>query len=101
MNKRLEAVNIQIDSNMDADDYGQRVVECVRKCNPDQNVVNLIKIKVGDVTAEQIGRFIPDLRDMIKECGVTNCVFVPIGKRVGVKDITIDYIKVVDDEPNE
>lgn len=103
MNKRLEPVNLKIDSDLDADDFGQRIVECVRNCNPDLNVVNIVKIDVGDarLPIEQFSHFVKSIRDMFIEVGATNCVFIPIGNRVGVKDITIDYVRIVENEPEE
>lgn len=101
--KRLEPVNLKIDTNLDADDFGQRIVDCVRNCNPDLNVVNIIKIEVGDtrISKEAFAYFIKDIRDMFIEVGAKNCVFIPIGNSVGVKDITIDYIRVVQDGTEE
>ena len=101
-NKRMEAVNIKVDSNMDADDYGQRIAECVQQLNPDLNVVNLVKIDFGDssIPRDNLTRFIENLRDMFISVNARNCVFVPIGERCGVKDITIDYVKVVTDDTN-
>ena len=99
-NKRMEAVNIKVDSNMDADDYGQRIAECVRQLNPDLNVVNLVKVDLGDsrIPMDNLARFIENLRDMFESVNARNCVFVPIGDRCGVKDITIEYVKVVTDD---
>ena len=101
-NKRMEAVNIQVDSNMDADDYGQRIAECVQKLNPDLNVVNLVKVDFGDscIPMDQLAHFLQNLREMFISVNARNCVFVPIGERCGVKDITIDYVKVVTDDTN-
>ena len=101
-NKRMEAVNIKVDSNMDADDYGQRIAECVQQLNPDLNVVNLVKVDFGDssIPMDNLARFLENLRDMFISVNARNCVFVPIGERCGVKDITIDYVKVVTDDTN-
>ena len=101
--KRLEPVNLKIDTDLDADDFGQRIVDCVRNCNPDLNIVNIVKIDVGDarIPKEDFSHFIKNIRDMFVEVGAKNCVFIPIGNSVGVKDITIDYIKVVEDEIKE
>ena len=102
-NKRIEAVNIKVDSNMDADDYGQRIAECVRSLNPDLNVINLVKVDFGDLSIpmDNLAHFLENLRDMFKSVKAKNCVFVPIGERVGVKDVTIDYVKVVTDDTDK
>ena len=101
-NKRMEAVNIKIDSNMDADDYGQRIAECVQQLNPDLNVVNLVKVDFGDsyIPMDQLAHFLQNLKELFISVNARNCVFVPIGERCGVKDITIDYVKVVTDDTN-
>lgn len=101
-NKRMEAVNIKVDSNMDADDYGQRIAECVQQLNPDLNVVNLVKVDFGDssIPRDTLARFLKNLSDMFISVNARNCVFVPIGEQCGVKNITIDYVKVVTDDTN-
>lgn len=101
--KRLEPVNLKIDTDLDADDFGQRIVDCVRNCNPDLNIVNIVKIDVGDarIPRENFAHFVKSIRDMFIEVGAKNCVFIPIGNSVGIKDITIDYVKVVEDEIKE
>ena len=101
-NKRMEAVNIKVDSNMDADDYGHRIADCVQQLNPDLNVVNLVKVDFGDssIPMDNLARFLENLKDMFISVNARNCVFVPIGEQCGVKDITIDYVKVVTDDTN-
>lgn len=102
-NKRMEAVNIKVDSNMDADDYGQRIAECVQQLNPDLNVVNLVKVDFGDssIPRDTLARFLKNLSDMFISVNARNCIFVPIGEYVGVRNITIDHLKVVNDDSNE
>ncbi len=99
-NKRMEAVNIQLDSNMDADDLGQRISDCVRKLDPDVNVVNLVKVDFGDssIPFDNLSCYLKNLSDMFDAVNAKNCIFVPIGKRVGVKDIRIDHVKVTTDD---
>ena len=101
-NKRMEAVNIKVDSNMDADDYGQRIAECVQQLNSDLNVINLVKVDFGEsrIPVDELAHFLEHLRDMFESVNARNCVFVPIGERCGIKDITIDYVKVVTDDAN-
>ena len=101
--KRLEPINLKIDTDLDADDFEQKIVDCVRNCNPDLNIVNIVKIDVGDtrISNENFAHFIKTIRDMFIEVGAKNCVFIPIGNSVGVKDITIDYVRIVEDEIEE
>lgn len=98
--KRIEAVNIKVDSDMDADDYGHRIADCVQQLNPDLNVVNLIKVDFGEsrIPFDKLAHFLKNLRDMFESVSAKNCVFVPIGERCSVKDITIDYVKVITDD---
>ena len=97
MKKRLEPVNITIDSNIDADDLGHRIVDCVRHCHTESNVVNLIKIDVGDMKVEQLTNAIEFISKHLKHQGVDNCIFVPITDN-GIRDISIEYIKIVEEE---
>lgn len=102
-NKRMEAVNLKVDSNLDADDFGQRIAECVRCLNPDIGVVNLVKVDLGKTAmpAYNLGAFMKNLKEMFESVNARNCVFVPVGEAVGVKDISIEYVKVVTDDTNE
>ena len=101
-NKRMEAVNIKVDSNMDADDYGHRIADCVQQLNPDLNVVNLVKVDFGDssIPMDNLTRFLENLKDMFISVNATNCVFVPLGKSIGVRNVTIDHLKVINDDSN-
>ena len=101
-NKRMEAVNIKVDSNMDTDDYSQRIAECVQQLNPDLNVVNLVKVDFGKsrIPVDELAHVLENLRDMFISVNAKNCVLVPIGERCGIKDIKIDYVIVADDANN-
>ena len=101
--KRIEAVTINVDTNMDADDYSHRIAECVQQLNPELDVVNLVKVDFGEshIPFDQLAHFLQNLRDMFESVNARNCVFVPIGERCGVKDITIDYVKVVTDDTDK
>ena len=101
--KKIETVTITVETNMDADDYGHRIAECVSQCNPDVGFINLVKVDLGEarMPMENLGRMMQNLKEMFVECGASNCVFVPIGESVGVRNITIDHLKVVNDDSNE
>ena len=101
--KRIETVTITVETNMDADDYGHRIAECVGKCNPEAGFINLVKVDLGEarISMENLGVLMRNLKDMFVECGASNCVFVPIGEYVGVRNITIDHLKVVDDDTDK
>ena len=98
-NKRIEAVSIKVDSNMDAHDYGQRIAECVQQLNPDLDVV---KVDFGDLSIpkDTLAVFLKNLRDMFNSVNARNCLFVPLGTSIGVQNVTIDHLKVIDDDSN-
>lgn len=96
--KKLKPVNIQIDDCMDADDYGHRLTECIEQMSENTNVVNLVKVHIGDnITVENFRRILKDVAKDIKQIGAKNCIYVPLKKGL-IEDITVEYIKVVDDE---
>ena len=94
--KRLEPTEIIIDSNMDADDFGQRITDCVRSMNTNSDVVNLVKIHIKEsVKPAEIELICSNISKSVRSLGIDNCIVVPTGV-TGIKDITIDYIKVVE-----
>lgn len=96
--KKLKPVNIQLDDCMDADDYGHRLTECIEQMSENINVVNLVKVRVGDnITAENFMRILKNIANDIRKMGAKNCVYVPLRKGL-IEDITIEYIEVVNDE---
>ena len=100
--KRIEAVTINVDTNMDADDYSHRIAECVQQLNPDLDVVNLVKVDFGDLSIpkDTLAVFLKNLRDMFNSVNARNCLFVPLGKSIGVQNVTIDHLKVINDDSN-
>lgn len=96
--KKLKPVNIQIDDCMDADDYGHRLTECIEQMSENTNVVNLVKVRVGDhMRYENVMHILQNVAKDIREMGAKNCVYVPL-KKGFIEDITIEYIEVVDNE---
>lgn len=97
--KKLHPVNLSIDSNMDADDYGQRIVECINNCNiSSSNILNFIKVDFGDnkIPNEHVSAYLKSISEMIKELNIENFLLVPIGDKLGIKDIQIDYLKIIE-----
>lgn len=100
MNKRLEVHSVHVNTNMDADDLGHRIVSCVEQCSASSDVVNLIKVKVGEpIKAYELEKILSPIKNAFDELELANCVFVPIIKGV-IEDVTVDYIKVIEDETN-
>ena len=96
--KKLKPVNIQIDDCMDADDYGHRLTECIEQMSENTNVVNLVKVRLGDnVSVEKFSQILKSVAEDIREMGAKNCVYVPLKKGL-IEDITVEYIEVVNNE---
>ena len=96
--KKLKPINIQIDDCMDADDYGHRLTECIEQMSENTNVVNLVKVRVGDnIRLENLMHILQNIAEDIREIGAKNCVFVPL-KKGFIEDVTVEYIEVINDE---
>ena len=96
--KKLKPINIQIDDCMDADDYGHRLTECIEQMSDNTDVINLVKIRIGDnSTVESFHYVIKNVAKDIRKMGAKNCVYIPLRKGL-IEDVTIEYIKVVNDE---
>lgn len=93
--KYLKPVGIELDTCLDADDLGQRLVDCIRQIDANANVVNLIKIHVGKhLTKEMFPTVIEEnIIKPLNEMGATNCIFVPLLEGF-IEDITVDHIEV-------
>ena len=83
---------------MNEDDYGHRLTECIEQLSENTNVVNLVKIRIGDnVSVEIVDKVLKRIAKDIRKMGAKNCIYVPL-KRGFIEDITVDYIEVVNDE---
>lgn len=100
MSKELRPVGIKIDTNMDADDYGSRITNLIRKMDVSNKTLNLIKVAVTEeYTFEETSRACQQLSNMLRQSGVGNFIIVPLQPNY-IRDITIDYVPVVNDEIN-
>ena len=81
-------------------EFETQITECVKHLHPDESVVNLIKIDLGDAHLpwDIFSQLMSNIKNAFQAAGITNCLFIPIGNRVGIKDISIDYIKIVEDK---
>ena len=78
MNK-LKPVNIQLDDCMDADDYGHRLTECIEQMSENTNVVNLVKIRIGDnISVENFKHVLKDVAKDLITMGAKNCIYVTL-----------------------
>ena len=73
---------------------GHRLVECVNELSNGPNVVNLIKLKIGDrVHPCDMSKIVRPIQKDLKQMGATNCIFVPIIKGY-IEDVTVEQIEV-------
>lgn len=99
--KKLKPVNIKLDDCMDADVYGHVLTECIEQMSENTDVVNLVKVRIGDnISSEHFMRILKRVAEDIREIGAKNCVYVPLKKGL-IEDITIDHIEVVTDDTDE
>lgn len=78
--------------------YEQAVERAFETVSLESDFVNLIKVKVADMPAENIHRLLRDLGEKIYEqTGVRNCILVPLHP-CGIQDISIEKIEVVHED---
>ena len=101
--KTLNPVGIDIKAfpDIDADELGKRLVDCVSELSPDNKVVNVVKIHIGDgIRSYDMESFLKtSIVDPLRKMGADNCIFVPLKQGV-IENITIDHIVVTKDESN-
>lgn len=93
----INPVNLTLDTNMDADDFGHRFVECVEELNPDdKSFVNILKVDFGEnhLPYESLHATMQFLSDALKDKGVNNTILIAIGEQAGIKDITVEKIEI-------
>lgn len=92
--KKLELADIHVDTCMDADDLGQRIVDCFNKLSTDYKSVNLIKLHISDdMSVNHASLLCKNIIKSLHDIGAENCVIVPI-KKGFIEDVTIDHIIV-------
>jgi hypothetical protein len=96
--KKLKPIDIDLDGCIDADNYRHRLTECIEHLQENTNVVNLVKIRVGDnMSLEKFSHVVQSVAEEVRKMHANNCIYVPL-KKGFIEDVTIDYIEVVDDE---
>ena len=92
-NITLDAVDIE-----QKEAYEEATKRAFEAVSLENDFVNLIKVKVADMPAENIHRLLRDLGERISEsCGIHNCILVPLHPR-GIQDISIEKIEVVHED---
>jgi hypothetical protein len=81
---------------MDADDYGQRITDAIKRTAVDSNTfINMIKVKFSkDIHPDAMREYLLQINKAFRQLGATNCVFIPIGDRVGVMDVKVNKIEI-------
>ena len=84
-------------------EFESKIIECVKHLHPNESIINLVKIDFGDAHLhwDAFSQLMSNIKDTFQAAGATNCLFIPIGNKVGIKDISIDYVKIVEDNSNE
>lgn len=94
---KINIKNITIDATdiKQTESYEEAAKRAFETVSLENDFVNLIKVKVADMPAENTHRLLRDLGEKIYEaCGTRNCVLVPLHPR-GIQDITIEKVEVV------
>ena len=96
--KKLKPINIDLDGCIDADKYRHRLTECIEHMPENTNVVNLVKVHIGDnMSLEKFNKVLQSIANDLRKMRVDNCIYVPLKKGL-IEDVTVDYIQVVDNE---
>lgn len=96
--KKLKPVNIDLDGCIDTDSYKNRLTECIEHLSENTNVVNLVKVHLGDnMSVEKFSSVLQSIAKDLRKMHVNNCIYVPLKKGL-IEDVTIEYIEVVDSE---
>ncbi len=91
--KHIKKLDIEVEDNMDADDFGHRISSAVRSASTSSNFANLVRVKVADYTpVSNLCNILEQLAQAFHRAGVTNCVVVPVCDKVGITDITITEV---------
>lgn len=75
MKRTHNIVNIIIEENMDYDDYGQRLVECCRKVQSKNNILNIINITIDKYLMHDYQHVVHTVITDLFEMGVNNCKY--------------------------
>lgn len=97
---KINIKNITIDA-VDTEQkevYEKAVQHAFETVSTDADFINLIKVKVADMPAENTRQLLQQLGEQLyKQTGVNNCVLVPLHPR-GIQDIIIEKIEVVHED---
>jgi hypothetical protein len=97
---KINIKNITIDATdiKQTEAYEEATKRAFETISLENDFVNLIKVKVADMPADNTHRLLKDLSERLYEaCGVRNCVLVPLHPR-GIQDITIEKIEVIHED---
>lgn len=97
MSKKIVIQNLILDvaENTQKIDYENAVRGAFESISPDEGVVNIVKVKLSDMSLENIHSVFKHLTEALTAQGLTNCVFIPLHPK-GIQDITIDRLELID-----
>ena len=99
MSKVIKTIKAELNLDVNKPEDKQEFEKIIKQniasvLSKDEDYLNLIKIDI-DENYFVLNQFMESIADTLKRQGITNFVVVPIGDRVGIKDITIDKIEVI------
>lgn len=72
-NKVIKIADLHLQDNMDADDAGQRIVEAIRKLNPDTKIFNILTVNFNkNVPPDAIKYYVEQLDESIRRHNINN-----------------------------
>ena len=97
--KKLSIKNLTINlaDNTQKEDWEKAVSRAFESVLPEAEVVNLVKVRVPDISLDKVQYILRHIKEDLAEQGLTNCVFVPLHPQ-GIQDITIEKLEWVDEE---
>ena len=94
MKKNKAELNLDVNKPEDKQEFEKIIKQNIASVlTRDEDCLNLIKIDI-DENYFVLNQLMESIADTLKRQGITNFVVVPIGDRVGIKDITIDKVEV-------
>lgn len=99
MSKVIKTIKAELNLDVNKPEDKQEFEKIIKQniasvLSRDEDCLNLIKIDI-DESYFVLNQFMESIADMLKRQGITNFVVVPIGDRVGIKDITVDKVEVI------
>ena len=97
--KKLNIKNLTISlaDNTQKEEWEKAVSRAFESISPTAEVVNLVKVRVPDISLDKVQYILRHIKEDLAEQGITNCIFVPLHPQ-GIQDITIEKLEWADEE---